>query len=411
MRILFFTQILPYPLDAGPKVRAYYVLRHLATKHEVTLVSFVRSTDTPGAISHLNDFCHAVHTVTMPRSAMLDGAHLVRSLLNGQPFLIARDRVRKMTELVSDLSGRDDSFDAVHADQLWMAPYALLAKKNMANNRACKLILDQHNAVYLIPKRLAESEQNPAKRALLRLESVKMANYEESICGDFDDVVWVTQQDREAINALSNGQHRQTDGRKTKHRIIPICCDVEGRVPIKRVAAPHRVTFLGGLHYPPNAQGILWYARFVFSRILERVPQAVLTIVGKDPPKELSDLGIPSSNLEVPGYVDKPERYMAETAAFVVPIQSGGGMRVKILDGWTWGVPIVSTSIGAEGIDVRHGDNILIADAPESLIDCTVRLLDDQAFRNRIGLMGRKTVESMYNWRSIYRKWDEIYHK
>jgi len=120
MRILFLTQVLPYPLDAGPKIRACYTLRYLAQQHQVTLLSFVRPTDTPAQVEHLAQFCQAVHTVPMPRSRPRDALHLIGSLITGQSFIIRRDRVPAMARRVDELLATGE-FDAVHTDQLWMA--------------------------------------------------------------------------------------------------------------------------------------------------------------------------------------------------------------------------------------------------------------------------------------------------
>jgi len=123
LNILFLTQVLPYPIDAGPKVRGYYNLRYLADKHTVTLLSFVRASDTPEALCHLKTFCTGVKTIKMPRSRVRDGLSMLKSLLSGQPFLITRDEVPEMDLTLRKLI-REDRFDVIHADQLWMAPYA-----------------------------------------------------------------------------------------------------------------------------------------------------------------------------------------------------------------------------------------------------------------------------------------------
>ena len=401
MRILFLTQVLPYPLDAGPKIRAYYVLRHLAELHDVTLVSFVRPTDTTAAIEHLQSFCADVHTVLIPRAKWRDGWHLARSLVNGQPFIIARDWVPAMIKRLQDVVGDGNGFDAVHADQLWMAPYAQWVANTAASKPAT--ILDQHNAVYMIPDRLADDEKNPIKRLLLGLEARKMARYEVKTCQLFDHVAWVTQEDYDAVQQM-------TSTTLTNSGIIPICSDPEGEPALSRTADAKRVTFLGGLHYPPNAQGICWFAKQVFPKVLERVPDAILTVIGKQPPADLSTAGIPAQNLEVTGFVDDPAPLLAETAVFVVPLHAGGGMRVKILDAWTWGLPMVSTTVGAEGIMTKSGNNIVIADTPESFAEATVRMLAKPIWAQEIADAGRHWVETHYNWRTTYQQWGSIYN-
>lgn len=404
MKILFLTQVLPYPLDAGPKVRAYYVLRYLAARHDVTLLSFVRATDTPAALTHLRTLCAEVLTVPMTRRRVKDAGFLLKSLIQNRPFIIERDTVAAMQAEIDRLAQATPAFDAVHADQLWMAPYALRFQ-TAAPGRRPLAVMDQHNAVFMIPQRLASAERNPVKHALLQLEARKLAAFEVHTCCAFDHVTWVTQEDFAAVQA----QAQPTGTPIPNAGVLPICGDPESVAVISRTPDARRVTFLGGLHYPPNAQGVLWFAREMFPQVLAAVPDAVLTVIGKQPPPELHDLGIPARNLEVTGYVDDPAPYLAATGAFIVPLLAGGGMRVKIIDGWTWGLPIASTHVGAEGVAAVHGANMLLADAPADFARAVVELLTDPARNAAIAAGGRRTVLEHYNWKTVYRQWDRIY--
>lgn len=403
MRILFLTQVLPYPLDAGPKVRAYYVLRQLARKHEVTLVSFVRPTDTPAALAHLQSYCSAVHTVPMVRSRVKDLAWLGKSLMTNQPFIIVRDWVQSMADLLANLCAEHPGFDAIHADQLWMAPYALWARRHQPETP--RLTLDQHNAVYLIPQRMAEGETNPVKRALLHWEARKVARYEAAICRQFDYVTWLTEEDYRAVFELAPSSARPLP----KTAVIPICVDPEAEPPIQRQAQAKRITFIGGLHYPPNAQGICWFAQEVFPQLLAAAPDAILTVIGKQPPPLLHRLGIPAANLAIPGFVADVRPYLAESAALIVPLHAGGGMRVKILDAWSWGVPIVSTTVGAEGIRLAPGQNIILADTPVAFAQAILQLLQEPAVGAQMASAGRDWVTTHYNWQTQYPLWNQIY--
>jgi polysaccharide biosynthesis protein PslH len=154
--ILFLTQVLPYPLSGGAKIRAYYVIRYLAQKQPVTLVSFVREDDTPEAVAHLRGICHAVHTVPIVRSRLRDGRALLESLATGLPAVIARDRMPAMEQLLARLL-RETPFAAVHADQTAMAQYALFARKQQPDLR---LVLDQHNALFQLVQRQADDERS-----------------------------------------------------------------------------------------------------------------------------------------------------------------------------------------------------------------------------------------------------------
>ncbi|RIK47610.1 MAG: glycosyl transferase family 1 [Chloroflexi bacterium] len=370
MRILFLSQVLPYPLDAGPKVRAYYVLRYLAQHHAITLVSFVRPNDSAEALGHLAQFCASVYTTPMPRQRWRDAGHLLRSLPSPTPFLIARDEVRAMRSLLAQVIAGQPAFDAIHADQLWMAPYARLAQRLGRGPHRPRLTLDQHNAVFIA----------------------------------FDEVVWVTADDYAAVQRQANG----SAGAVRNSGVIPICVDASAALLHRRAPAP-RITFLGGLHYPPNAEGVLWFAKEVFPAVRAACPQAILTVIGKQPPPELAQMGIPAANLEVTGYVADPSPYLQETGAFIVPLRAGGGMRVKILDAWRWGLPMVSTTVGAEGLEARSGDNLLIADDARSFAAATIRLLGDASEGERLAAAGRRTLAQRYDWRTVYPQWDRMY--
>ncbi|MEM8861307.1 MAG: glycosyltransferase family 4 protein [Chloroflexota bacterium] len=401
MRILFLSQLVPYPADAGPKVRSLHVLQYLVSAgHDVTLVAFERENDSPEALAYLKDLCAEVHTVMMYRSVLKDAWFFTKSLINKEPFLIARDLVPEMESLIKKLL-TSEIYDAIHADQLWMAPYALQSKKYL--EQPPKLVLDQHNAVYLVPERMAGNTSNPLKKWILALEGQKMAGYEIETCTQFDSVVWVTNEDRSALKAVANGSANQISG-----PTIPICVDPTVKKTVNRSDEGRRVTFLGGLHWPPNAEGMVWFYEEVWPKVLKNVSDAKLTVIGKNPPAELmEDAG--NSNLEVTGYVDDPVPYLEETAVFIVPLHSGGGMRVKIIDGWSWGLPIVSTTVGAEGIGYVDRKDIYIADSAGDFAQIIIELLQDPIKAATLAQEGRTTVETRFDWHKTYKAWDKIY--
>jgi glycosyltransferase involved in cell wall biosynthesis len=164
------------------------------------------------------------------------------------------------------------------------------------------------------------------------------------------------------------------------------------------------------MYWPPNVEGILWFWESVWDRVCSQVPEARLTLIGKSPPDAIQALGR-QEGVDVLGYVKDLTPYLAETAVFVIPLHAAGGMRVKILDAWCWGVPIVSTTVGAEGIAIQDGDNILVQDTPEGFAEGVVRLLRDRALRNRLQSSGRRWVQQHYDWRRVYSAWDDVYAK
>ena len=406
MHILYLAQLVPYPADAGAKVRMYHLLQYLASAgHKVTLLAFRRQNDKSEHIAHLERYCDQVHTVLMRRSRVKDGWHLVRSLITSQPFLITRDSVAEMHQTLEALLA-EQRFDAIHADQLWMAQYALSARTLAHQNGRPKTVMDQHNAVFMIPKRMAAGTKNPIKQALLMRESHNLARYEVETCQELDQVIWVTAEDRQAVS-----QHQTDAGKKqtASDIVIPISVDPAAKKVIRRSDKPQRVTFLGGLHWPPNAEGIIWFFREIWPQVHQQCPDAIFTIIGKDPPAEIANYAASTENVEVTGYVSDPTPYLAETAVFIVPLQAGGGMRVKIIDAWSWGLPIVSTTIGAEGIQYQNGENLLIGDSAVDFGRAVEYLLNDPRMAMEIAAAGRRTVEISYDWRETYKAIDTVY--
>ena len=402
-RILFLTQVLPYPLDSGAKIRAYYVLRHLARTHEVTLVSFVRDDDdAPARADHLASFCQRVHTVPMVRSKMRDAIAGIRSVLSNKPIVILRDEVGAMRALLSRLVCTN-SYDAIHADQTSMAQYALYAQTRIpsgAQRIRTKTVLDVHNALFRVPGQIARGSSGWLTQKIARREARALERYERRTYRAFDHLVFVSETDRQALGFAENDPKAHT---------IPICVSPGEQPMISPSPNPRYVTHLGTMFWPPNIEGVLWFASEVLPLVLARVPDAHFVIVGKRPPSAVRELAATNSAIEVLGYVANPESILAQTAAFVVPLLSGAGMRVKILDAWRWGVPIVSTTLGAEGIATRHDENILIEDQPSAFAEAVVTLLNQPERQSQLREQGYRWVKKHYDWRTAYREWDQVY--
>ncbi len=516
--ILFLTQVLPYPLDAGPKVRAYHMLRHLASQHRVTLVSFVRPDDRPEHIEHLRGIAAAVHTVPIRRSLPRNLWAAMRGLLTGLPIVIARDEMPAMAATLRRLT-RETRFDVIHADQLSMAGWGLLAadlrgfgKPRRSIGPRPRLLLDEHNAIYRLTERMADAAHGP-RRWLMRREARAFRCYEAAMLRAYDAVLTVTEEDRALLMAL---QESGDSDLQSKFTVIPICVDPEtSRQVVSRqgnkdsplspclpvslspclpvsLSTP-TILHLGTMFWPPNAAGVLWFAREVLPLVWREVPDAAFVIVGKNPPAEVRALatspqpltpspqaegvhrkmvasilsgarrsvpgvvegcvlgakGAPHPHLHlrrsaaqvqvattwqkqpcpsaqdappgraitdfecpqviVTGYVPDPQPYLAAADAFVVPLHAGGGMRVKILDAWLWGLPVVSTPLGAEGIALRDGENILLAADAPAFAAAVVRLLRDPDLNARLRRNGRAWVEQTYSWQAVYRQVDAVY--
>lgn len=404
-QILFLTQVMPYPLDAGPKVRQYHMLRHLAKDHQVTLVAFTRADDPPEALEHLRGICSAVHTVPMHRSLWRNIRAAAKGLLTGLPVIVTRDEAGEMTTTLRQLTGKV-AFDLVHADQLSMASWGELAARMRKHHRP-RTLLDEHNAVYLLVRRMAETESNHFRRAAMAREARAFARYEADMCRSFDALLTVTEEDRQHLLSLfPPGEQEQLE---KKFTVVPICVDPEQVAPIvhHNGEAP-TILHLGTMFWPPNVNGVLWFAQHVLPLIHDQVPEARFVVMGKNPPAEVQSLAS-DPRIQVTGYVDDPAPYLALADVFIVPLHAGGGMRVKILDAWLWELPIVSTPIGAEGIEVQDGSNILIANDAPAFARATLRLLTDPILNEQVRIEGRSWVQAKYAWQTAYQRVNQVY--
>ena len=395
-RILLLTQVLPYPPDSGPKVKTWNVLKYLAQHHEVTLVSFVRG-DQSAEVKHLQAYCKAVHTVEMNRTKIADGLAMVRSFLTGQPWMMVRDDRAEMRNLVDRLC-QEQPFEIAHADQHNMAQYA-----ERATN--ARKVLDAHNALWLLYKRLSEtmsdSGRSGVQKILLKRDWRLLKTYEGRICREFDGLLTVSAEDQAALEEAA--------GRKLNAIVIPIAVDTDEAGYVQRHADADHILHIGTMYWPPNIDGIKWFVQEVYPLIRAQKPAVQFDVVGARPPQELTALNSQGLGINVTGYVEDPTPYLQQAGLMVVPLRAGGGMRVKILNALSQGLPIVTTTIGCEGIAVQHGKHVFIADSPQDFAQATLKLLEDRPLADELGRNGRALIQSTYDYRVACRKIELAY--
>ena len=394
MKVLLLTQVLPYPPDSGPKVKTWNVLKYLARKHQVTLASFVRG-DQSEDVRRLEKLCAGgVYTLPMVRSKVRDAWYMLRSFLSGQPFMMTRDDRATMRHLVDRLAA-GQHFDVAHADQLNMAQYA-------ARVPGAIKVLDAHNALWLLYRRLWETMKPGPQKWLLGRDWRLLKRYEGRICREFDAVLAVSEEDKAALEEAAD--------RPLDIRVIPIAVDTDEVAVIERRPGPY-ILHIGTMYWPPNIDGVWWFLREVYPLIRQQRPDVIFDIVGSRPPANLQALNKNGIGVNVTGYVADPTPYLQRAALMVVPLRAGGGMRVKILNALAQGIPVVSTTLGAEGIAVTPGENILLADEPADLAAACLRLLNEPDLGARLARNGRALAEQKYDYRHACVPLDEIYIK
>lgn len=370
LRVLMLTQMVVYPADAGPKVKTLQVLRQLAAHHEVTYCAFARTPEEHHQADALRPFCHRVETAQLSRSRVSDIGYLIASLAAGDSFLLRRDHRAAMRATVRRLVD-EERIEVIHVDQLNMMQF-------VPPEWDGPIVLDEHNAVWLRIERLRAHAPDPVRRWLLGREARLMRSAEADACRRADVVLAVSDQDRDALHAIT--------GDEVPITVAPIAVDVAHYAPIReaRDPQPDHLLTIGTMFSPPNSEGVAWWLREGYERLRALHPQVVYDIVGPRPPASLRAIASRRAGVRLHGYVSDPTPFWTGASLLAVPLLSGGGVRVKILEAMASGVPIVSTSVGCEGLAAHDGEHLLVADSPAAFAQACARLLADTSLARRL---------------------------
>ena len=228
---------------------------------------------------------------------------------------------------------------------------------------------------------------------------------------EYDHTLAVTEIDENALTEALRSVDNESPP-KARISVIPIAVDTQQAAVSYQNSQSLNILTLGTLHYPPNADGIRWFFQDVFPLIQSEIPDASLTIVGKNPPPDFLEFERAHPNLvKVTGYVPSLAPYLSQAAVVVIPVRAGGGMRVRILESLAWGMPLVTTTIGLEGIQARSNEEVMVADEPEEFARATIRLLKEPDLREKLSRQGRSLAEARYDWQVIFKELEKIYQQ
>jgi glycosyltransferase involved in cell wall biosynthesis len=288
----------------------------------------------------------------------------------------------------------EQDFDVAHADQLNMCQYAQRVPGAFK-------VLDAHNALWLLYKRLWETMSAGPQKWLLGRDWKLLQEYEGRQVREFDAVLAVSHEDQAALQRAA--------AQDTDITVIPIAVDVEEVQVVQRVQNPRHILHVGTMYWPPNIDAIEWFIEHIYPLVRQRRPDVQFDVVGSRPPASLLALNDAGLGINVTGYVEDITPHLQRAGVMIVPLRAGGGMRVKILDALAQGMPIVSTTLGAEGIAVEPGRDLLIADTPEEFAQAILQLLDDPDLAARLGAAGRRLMEQTYDYRVACQPLEAIY--
>jgi glycosyltransferase involved in cell wall biosynthesis len=296
-----------------------------------------------------------------------------------------------------------EKFDIVQFELLYMSPYAQIVKKYSD----ARIILRAHNIEHLIWQRVAESIKNPLRRLYLQHLVRKLKNYECSVVRQFDGIAAIT--DKDAAFFRSAQCLQREDSRAIQVITIPFGID-----PAQFPETDEKPEFpslfsIGAMDWIPNIEGIVWFLEKVWPEIHQKYPHLRFYLAGRHMPQWLMEAEYP--NVEVLGEVEDARAFMHSKSILIVPLFSGSGIRIKIIEGMATGKTIISTTVGAEGINCTHGQDILIADTPEDFITCISECVENKSLSETIGRNARKMILTEYDSDLIISKLTGFYQK
>jgi len=400
LRILFLTVFLPSPPSFGGQRRLEGLLRGLARRHQVSVVSFVDPRqDVSASIRATQSYCDKVVAIPNARYAYSRvGKRLsqMRSLLSNRSyehFLFDSPPLRRaLHEML-----RKESYDIISVECSVVATNLLSVA--WPSRQETVFMLDAHNIDYDLVHRAASSGMGLDRRLYSQLDWRKLRGEEREVWEHVDGCAVTSARDEEIV---------RRDVPTVPTAVVPNAVDPEFFSPRNgEVVDPATVLFFGSVSYPPNRDGLLLFIRETLPRLKSRYPTVKLRIVGPFVPPEIAARA--GNGIEVTGPVDDIRPEVERATVVVVPIRVGGGTRFKILEAMAMGKAVVSTTVGAEGIDVRHGRDILLADEPEDFAVQVGRLLENASLRQRMGTAGRALIEGRYCWGASVARLEEFY--
>jgi polysaccharide biosynthesis protein PslH len=388
LRVLVVSTQFPFPTHSGFATRVYQLARQLARRHDVTLLSYAHPAEREGVARLREEFpVEVVERDATPVAAKRLAQML--STVSRRPFACRAIHSRAMQRAIDDVCAAGD-FDVIQLESSLLCEFTFPA--------SVPLVLDEHNVEYEVFQRMHEGERSLVRRSFNRLEFRRFRRFEQRWWRRVDGCVVTSP--REELMVAS---HAPT----TPTAVVPNGVDLACFQPNGATIEPQTLVFNGILDYRPNLDAAFHLVDDIWPLVVQRCPDARLTIVGRGHPGDMRSLSRPGVTLT--GAVPDVRPYLQRAAVVGVPIRMGGGTRLKVVEGLAMGKAMVSTSLGCEGIAVNDGEHLLIADGAEAFASEVVRLFGDARRAGRLGFAGRALMENEYSWDLAGDRLDALY--
>jgi glycosyltransferase involved in cell wall biosynthesis len=391
VKILWVKSDYLHPTTRGGQIRSLEMLRCLHERHEIHYVCFDDGQNSEGP-ARAHEYCaqsYAVHHVVPPRRSVRFVGQLAQGVVSDLPVSVKRYVSPAMRRQISELLACH-SFDSIVCDFLFPAP-------NIPRLRDA--VLFQHNVEAAIWDRHVQQARNSFSRAYLKGQARRMAAFEQAVCREAGFVVAVSEMDRASM-ASRYGIDRVAS--------IPTGVNLSYFAPPATPEPKADLVFVGSMDWLPNIDGARFFLEQIRPRIQNVVPGCRIALVGRRPEPWLEQMAKIDRDLIVTGTVPDVRPWLWGAKLSIVPLRIGGGTRLKIFESMAAGVPVVSTTIGAEGLPVEHDRNLLIADEAERFADACVLLLRDAARREQLAREALALVTNRFSWEAVAREFETI---
>jgi sugar transferase (PEP-CTERM/EpsH1 system associated) len=387
MRLLVLDEYLSWPIDSGKKVRTFNILQQLSHDHQIMLLTYVWGD--PNEAAGLEKFRELGIEVTTVRrhdprkSGLSFYFRLFRNLFSRLPYIVDGHLSDAYTAQVRRLVDEWQP-DVVMAE--W-SPYSIFVEDLDALPR----VAVAHNLESSIWRGYVEKARSPLKRAYLNLQYRKVKKFEREIFGWLEGLITVSPLELESV---------RKEFPDLRSALVDNGVDTEFFAPSAEREDDKLISFCGSMDWRPNQDGVEHFITDILPILRQRIPDVRVLMIGREPPEWLVELG-KQHKVEFTGSVDDVRPMVCNSAVSIVPLRIGGGSRLKILEAFSMGKAVVSTSLGAEGLRLTHGEHLLVADQPEQFADAVADLLNDSDRRRQLGQDGRQLVLERYRWQEI----------
>ena len=395
--IVFVSTRAPYPTTTGHFQRTYNILKQLSKFADIHFFGFydkgVTDRQAREVDQALERLCTSVYVEHIPeeRNTLRAALLVTKSLFGSKPLVATKYFKHSMATSIRACLERED-IELIHLDMLPLIEYIPLFG-------ALPVALTNHNVESLRLARWAGAEKNLAKKLFLRLQARRLRRYEDDALKRLRYCVAVSETDKGYLQAFNP---------ECSICVIPNGTDTDYYKPSATCSTQEaNILWIGGMADPYNRQGVEFFHQKVFPTVLRQVPELNWIVVGKHPPAAMQQ----SSAIELAGFVEDVRPFYDRAQVLVVPLLSGSGTKLKVIEGLARGMPIVTTTIGAEGLAVEHGTNIFVSDDPQAFGRHVVELLQDASLRSQVGAKARMLAEQLYDWQVIGSIHKDFYHQ